>query len=235
VWFTISCSASGAHSAAVSDGPTTFTLDPDVDFVPDETCTITVTGAAVHDNDTNDPPDTMTADFVFHVSTPAPPLRIHEIQGAGHISPKLGVGVTGVEGIVTLKTSNGFFMQDPSPDADPATSEGIFVFGSRSAGQVAVGDLVHVNGQVQEFRSSTVTNLTITEIGNTSVGAVVSHGNPLPAAVAWNPPTEMIEDDATGDVETSGTFDPAADGIDYAESFEGMLVEIDDATATGRA
>jgi predicted extracellular nuclease len=232
-WFTIACSASGAHTAAVSGGPTTFTLDPDVDFVPNETCTVTVTAGAVHDTDTNDPPDTMTADFVFHVSTPAPPLRIHDIQGAAHISPKVGVNVTNLEGVVTLKTSNGFFLQDTQPDADPATSEGIFVFGSRSAGQVAVGDDVKVNGQVQEFRGSATTNLTTTEIGNTSIAQVVSHGNALPAPVVWSPPGVTIEDDATGNIETSGTFDPAADGIDYAESLEGMLVEIDDPTATG--
>ena len=35
------------------------------------------------------------------------------------------------------------------------------------------------------------------------------------------PPTTVIEDDATGDVETSGVFDPASDGIDFYESMEG--------------
>jgi len=235
IWFSISCSTSGSHTATVAGGPTTFTLNPDSNFLPDETCTVTVTGTAVHDNDTSDPPDTMTADFVFHVSTPAPPLRIHDIQGAAHLSPRTGVNVSGVEGIVTLKTSNGFFMQDPNPDADLATSEGIFVFGSITAGLVAVGDLVHINGQVQEFRAggASSTNLTITEIGNTSLGEIVSHGNPVPAPAVWNPPAQVIEDDATGNVETSGTFDPASDGIDYAESLEGMLVRIDDSTATG--
>jgi endonuclease/exonuclease/phosphatase family metal-dependent hydrolase len=43
----------------------------------------------------------------------------------------------------------------------------------------------------------------------------------------------VIEDDATGDVETSGVFDPEADGIDFWESMEGMLVELDDAVAVG--
>jgi predicted extracellular nuclease len=235
-WFTITCTTSGTHSATVTGGPTTWTLDPDTNFALDETCTVTVTGSAVHDTDTNDPPDTMATDFTFHVSTPAPPLRIHEIQGAAQLSPKVGTSVAGVEGIVTLKTSNGFFMQDPQPDADPATSEGIFVFGSRSAGLVSVGDLVKVNGQVQEFRgsgSAASINLPVTEIGNTSIGGVVSQGNPLPAPVVWSPPGQTIEDDATGNVESSGTFDPGNDGIDYAESLEGMLVEIDDATASG--
>jgi len=235
-WFTITCTTSGSHSATATGGPTTWTLDPDTNFALDETCTVIVAASAVHDNDTTDPPDTMATDFAFHVSTPAPPLRIHEIQGAGHLSSRVGANVTGVEGIVTLKTTNGFFMQDPQPDADPATSEGIFVFGSRSAGLVSVGDLVKVNGQVQEFRgsgSAAATNLPVTEIGNTSIGEIVSQGNPLPTPVAWSPPGQTIEDDATGNVESSGSFDPVSDGIDYAESLEGMLVEIDDATASG--
>jgi predicted extracellular nuclease len=170
--FTITCSASGVHTATVTGGPTTWTLDPDADFALDETCTVTITASAVHDSDPNDPPDTMATDFTFHVSTPAPPLRIHEIQGAGHLSPKTGVNVNGVEGVVTLKTSNGFFMQDPQPDSDPATSEGIFVFGSRSAGLVAVGDLVRVNGQarVPRLGQRGDDQLPVTEIGNTSIG-----------------------------------------------------------------
>ncbi len=47
------------------------------------------------------------------------------------------------------------------------------------------------------------------------------------------PPTTVIEDDATGDVETSGVFDPASDGIDFYESLEGMLVQVNDAVAVG--
>ncbi len=52
------------------------------------------------------------------------------------------------------------------PDADVATSEGIFVFTS-SAPSVSVGDSVKVSGTVQEFRpggSDGLTNLTTTEI-----------------------------------------------------------------------
>ena len=47
------------------------------------------------------------------------------------------------------------------------------------------------------------------------------------------PPSTVIENDATGDVETSGTFDPANDGIDFWESLEGMRVQINDAAVVG--
>jgi hypothetical protein len=228
-WYTISCSSSGTHTAAVSGGPSTFTLDPDTDFVPSETCTITVVAGGVSDLDANDPPDHMLANFTFTIATEAPPVPIHEIQGAGHTSPKDGQPVARVPGIVTQKLANGFFLQDPVPDDDPATSEGIFVFGSISAGLVEVGDAVTVNGRAQEFfgsGSSAATNLSVTEIAFPTV-KILSHGNPLPAPVRLAPPGEVIDNDSFA------LFDPAEDGIDYYESLEGMRVEVDDATAVG--
>ena len=43
----------------------------------------------------------------------------------------------------------------------------------------------------------------------------------------------MIDDDATGSVETSGSFDAATDGIDFYESLEGMRVQVNNAVAVG--
>ena len=133
-------------------------------------------------------------------------------------------------GVVTAVRSNGFYLQDPNPDADPATSEAIFVF--TGSAQVAVGDALQVAGRVSEFRSDTV-GLTTTELTAPLTVSVISKGNPLPAATLVGaggrvPPGEVIEDDATGNVETSGTFDPAQDGLDFWESLEDMRVEIDD-------
>ena len=61
-----------------------------------------------------------------------PPTAIHDIQGASHISPVNGQ-VVSTNGIVTARSGNGFWMQDPAPDANDATSEGIFVFTSSRA------------------------------------------------------------------------------------------------------
>ena len=47
------------------------------------------------------------------------------------------------------------------------------------------------------------------------------------------PPTAVIDDDATGDVET-WRFDPTTDGLDFWESMEGMLAGIDHAGVAGR-
>ena len=141
-------------------------------------------------------------------------------------------------GIVTARSSNGFWMQDPNADADVATSEGIFVFTS-SAPAAVVGDSVRVSGRVQEFRPGSATNgnLTTTELSSPTV-TVLSTGNPLPAPVVIGnggriPPDTVIEDDASGSVETSGVFDPAQDGLDFYESLEGMRVQLNDAVAVG--
>ncbi|CAM5676914.1 Endonuclease/exonuclease/phosphatase OS=Streptomyces tendae OX=1932 GN=GUR47_13025 PE=4 SV=1 [Streptomyces tendae] len=65
-------------------------------------------------------------------SAPAGSVRIHDIQGSTRLSPYAGRQVTDVAGIVTgvrgYGSSKGFWIQDPRPDADPATSEGVFVF-----------------------------------------------------------------------------------------------------------
>src|SRR5205085_9148328 len=237
-WFSISCSSSDGHTAAVSGGPTTFTLDPDADFVGSETCTVTVFAANGTDQDATDPPDNMAANYVFSFNTVAPPVAIHDIQGASHVSPKAGQTVSNVNGIATAVRTNGFYMQDPNPDADPATSEGIVVF-TGSAPTVSVGDAVKVNGRVQEFRpgGASTANLTTTELTSPSV-TLLSHNNPLPAATVVGtggriPPNTVIEDDASGDVETSGVFDPAGDGLDFWESLEGMRVQLNAPVAVG--
>src|SRR6185436_13396419 len=71
--FTISCTTSGAHAFNLSGGPTTFTLDPTVDFTGGETCTVTVLAAQVTDQDAGDPPDNMLANYVFSFSIDAAP------------------------------------------------------------------------------------------------------------------------------------------------------------------
>ncbi|MBN1217989.1 MAG: lamin tail domain-containing protein, partial [Anaerolineae bacterium] len=44
-------------------------LDPDLDFANGETCTVTILAAQVSDQDTDDPPDTMSADDTFSFTT----------------------------------------------------------------------------------------------------------------------------------------------------------------------
>jgi predicted extracellular nuclease len=189
--------------------------------------------------------DLNNVDFSFQDSTPGAandcpaitPAAIHEIQGASHISP-LKDELVLTSGIVTATSRNGFYLQDPNPDADDATSEGIFVFTS-SLPTVAVGDSLQVRSTVSEFRAggASSTNLATTELVSPTIG-VLSSGNALPSATTVGtggrvPPAAVIEDDATGSVEISGTFDPANDGIDFYESLEGMRVQVNNVVAVG--
>jgi uncharacterized protein len=167
--------------------------------------------------------------------SPTPQLAIHDIQGAAHRSPVTGQTVS-TSGVVTAVAGNGFFIQDPSPDADPATSEALHVFTSKKP-TVAVGDAVTVSGKVAEFRpSNSATNLTTTELDTPQV-TVTATGVALPAPARLGPgglvaPTAPRAD-APGDIEASSTFDIANNALDFYESLESMLVEVDDAVATG--
>ncbi len=179
-----------------------------------------------------------SATISMTVFDPALVTHIHDIQGAAHVSPKNGQAVSNVLGIVTAKRSNGFYMQESTPDNDDATSEGMFVFTS-TAPTVSVGDAVVVGGTVTEFRAGGASseNLTVTEISAPTV-SVLSSGNALPPPIVIGsggrvPPTTVIEDDAVGDVEASGVFDPASDGIDFYESLEGMRVQVNSPVAVG--
>jgi hypothetical protein len=209
-WFTIDCTSSDAHTATVADGPTTYTLNPDVDFAQGESCTVTVVATQVTDQDTDDPPDAMAGDHAWTFTTEIPPTPIHDLQGSGHISPFAGQQKT-TTGIVTVILGNGFFLQDPVGDDDQATSDGIFVFTTASARSVTPGDALRVSGTVTEFRpSSRPRDLTLTELTSVTI-RTVSTGNPLPAP---GPISDRPDE----------TIDP--DGIDAFEALEGMLVAV---------
>ena len=175
-------------------------------------------------------------------STPPDPdpvdAKIHDIQGSAHLSPLNGKLVANVTGVVTAKSGNGFWFQDPQPDADPATSEGMLVFTS-SAPTVNVGDAVTVKGTVAEFRpggSGGTDNLTTTEITNPTITVTGTASVPAPTIVGPGgrvPPSTVIDDDSNGDVETTGTFEPATDGLDFWESLEGMWLGINQPQVTG--
>lgn len=79
-WFQLACPVSGTRGpadAVVSGGPQVFAIDLTADLANSETCTLTVIAAQVADQDTNDPPDTMAADYSTSFTTlgPMPPRR----------------------------------------------------------------------------------------------------------------------------------------------------------------
>ncbi|MEU9559566.1 endonuclease/exonuclease/phosphatase family protein [Streptomyces fumanus] len=166
-------------------------------------------------------------------------VRVHDIQGTTRVSPYAGQQVTDVTGIVTgvrtYGSSKGFWMQDPTPDADPATSEGVFVFTS-STPKAAVGDAVSVSGTVSEYvpGGTSSGNQSLTEITRPAV-TVVSSGNPVPAATridARSVPRAYTPEAGGGSINAL-PLRPATYALDYYESLEGMNVQVTDARVVG--
>ncbi len=205
--FTISCAASGPHTVALSGGPTSFTLDPDTTFAAGELCTVTVFAANVSDQDASDPPDTLATDRVFSFTTVDaaicgdPATLIHDIQGSGNTSPLNGTSNVAIEGVVVGDFQgpgqfNGFYVQEEDADADPLTSEGIFVF--NTSFPVAVGDAVRVRGNVVEFASGSTT---LTELTNVSSVLTCQSATTLPAPALPAPTPVVLPVSAVGDLE----------------------------------
>lgn len=159
-------------------------------------------------------PRSSNGSIVLTVNPPV--IAIHDIQGSGSTSPHVGELVATI-GVVTGVKSNGFFIQSKIgfEDADPNTSEGVFVFTSSAppAG-AAVGNEVKVAGTVQEFiPSADIHSPPTTEIGGSPTVSVLSTGNPLPAPVTL----------------TAADTSPAG-SIEQLEKYEGMRVHVDSLT-----
>jgi predicted extracellular nuclease len=149
-----------------------------------------------------------------HTAAPICPLppavlaEIWEIQGSGLASPFAGMRRRTAGNVVTAVFSDGFFIQDGTPDGDPQTSDGLFVF-TASPPAVAVGDEVDVTGTVTEFFN--LTELTPEEV------IVTMGGRPLP-------------DPITLDAQTPSPDDPS---LTQLERYEGMLVRVVDGIVSG--
>jgi uncharacterized protein len=210
-WFTLVCSLSGDVAATFSGGPTTFTIDPEVVLVDDETCTLTIVGGQVTDVDGTDPPDTMTVDFVVGFTAfdicAEPYTAIPAIQGPGASAAITGNVTT--QGVVVgdfegTAANSGFFIQDPGGDGDDATSDGIFVV-TGSSNLVSEGQIVRVTGFARERFSQTSIN------GSNSNAAAV--------------PASNIVVCGTGSVDPTDVMLPFADAA-VPERYEGMLVRM---------
>ena len=163
---------------------------------------------------------------------------IYDIQGRSHISPLERQKVKSVAGVVTAIVPNkGYYLQNPQPDDSPDTSEGLYV-STRKTGSITVGNLILVDGTVREHYQDgensgalSVTTLRFPEV------TILKQQVALPSPTILGEggrmlPNSIICNDATDGVEES-RFDPQQDGIDFYESIEGMLVQINAPLAVG--
>jgi predicted extracellular nuclease len=154
-------------------------------------------------------------------------IRIHDIQGKGHISEYNGSSVTDITGVVTyVFGTSSFVMQDvDGADTDKTTSEAIEVY--KSSHGVSVGDKVSVTGTVTEYGGGA--NLSKTQITATAVTKNGTAELPAPLVIGKDifPPNKVIDNDEMK------SFDPEEDGIDFWESVEYMRVSFPDALVVG--
>ncbi|WP_336205126.1 ExeM/NucH family extracellular endonuclease [Nonomuraea sp. LPB2021202275-12-8] len=133
----------------------------------------------------------LTATFTVSpaAATPAGPCdtpadrQIAEVQGSGDATPLAGQTVR-VEGVVTgdfqrTDQLSGFFLQDSTPDSDPATSDGLFAFARESFKDVKVGDRVLVTGRATEFNGWTELS-PVTAVDVCGTGSVAARSYRLP-------------------------------------------------------
>jgi predicted extracellular nuclease len=138
--------------------------------------------------------------------------RINQVQGSGTSTPLNGATVT-IEGVVVADFQSipqntrsgelrGFFIQEEQADqdADPNTSEGIFVYTPTPTLDVAEGQRICVTGAVSEFFG-------LTEITATAANSLVRT-----ATSATLPPAAELTLPIIGNVDA------------YLEKFEGMRV-----------
>ncbi|NDJ78336.1 MAG: ExeM/NucH family extracellular endonuclease, partial [Chloroflexi bacterium] len=174
--------------------------------------------ANVYDNDLDDPPNYMSdsyGNFTSAINTGSgncgdPATLISTVQGVGDGGSMNGTDDVVIEGIVvgdyqdwgTPDYMRGFFvMEEPADqDANPLTSEGIFIYEGSGTTDVSEGDIVRVQGDVTEYNN-------LTEMYDDSI-TVCSSGNPMvPVAVTIPVPNPQ-------------------DAVDFWEPYEGMLVTI---------
>jgi predicted extracellular nuclease len=139
---------------------------------------------------------------------PSAVATIPAVRGKGSPSACAGQAVT-VTGIVTLSAGGlkGFFLQDAVGDADPSTSDAIFVLTGSADNLPAAGSLVRVTGQVVEVkREGQPGSITRLEAGG---GAVqITGAATLPEPIVLDP----------GPDEQNVASNP------YFQALEGMLV-----------
>jgi len=184
-------------SAVITAGRTSVELPinvvDDAESEPVETIVLTVTGVSDATFSTG-----ASATINVFDDEPAALRLISTVQGDGTSSALVGQDVM-VEGIVVgdFQGGNGtglrgFFVQeeDADADADPLTSEGIWIFDNATGTDVATGDLVTITGEVSE--SDDLTRINATGAGASVV--VVSSNNTLPSAAALTLPVASEDD-----------------------------------------
>lgn len=223
----------GGTGVQIGEGQTmavlTVQVIGDTEVEPDETLTVTVgnvSGAGIADGSAS---GTIRNDDRYF---------IWQVQGAGNCSPLVTTGACNAgnlagpavdlrASVVTAVGADGYVLQTPDAeaDADPRTSNGIYVFDPAGAASLQVGDLVEIRGRVKEYYG-------LTEIDQVESRTVRAQGQALPTPVEFSEAANRPSTDP-GALSCPGTGPGGANNEDTNfECFEGMLVNIVDGIVT---
>ncbi|KAL8936097.1 MAG: hypothetical protein Q9216_005107 [Gyalolechia sp. 2 TL-2023] len=173
-------------------------------------------------------------------------ITVADITGTKYLSPLSRSAFTNLTGLVTAKGPNGIWIRSTNPDDDDRTSESVYLFSRTVGANLTAGDIITLDGNVTEYRSSTA-YLYLTEVTSPRNVQVVSEGNPVEPVLLGtrSPPTEQYSGLDNGDVfgvpnnvsrisQVNPQLEPTTYGMDFFESLSGELVTIKGVTALGR-
>ncbi len=162
-----------------------------------------------------------------------PIVRIGELQGTGHVSPFVGRCVAGVTGVVTAilgsRGGQAFWVQDPEGDGDRATSDGLFVTTGEGQALVEIGELVRLDGRVEE--PSWGLELPVTRIFASAV-EIVGQGIPLPPPVILGTGGLVVPQPEIAAPRLEAV-NPDRYAADAFETVEGMRVRVEEPVVIG--
>ncbi len=150
-------------------------------------------------------------------------ISITNINGLKHTSSYNNLSIK-TTGIVTAKSSSGFYIQDGIDNKNGSC--GLFIYTglvSTYLTSVTVGDLIEITGNILEYGYTN--QLTNTELTSITKLTIISSNNPLPEPINIgkdynNVPSLVIDDD------NINNFNPTTSVLDYWENYESMLVTI---------
>jgi hypothetical protein len=191
----------------------------------------------------------ITAFYSFAVAVScATAQKISEINGNRFLSPYKDKNVTDVTGLVTAKGPSGLWIRSTKPDLDIRTSESIYVFSSSVGANLAVGDIITIDGKVSEYRSSkdyiylteivSPTNVRKVSSGHTVKPLVIAKDTLWPPTVQYSTLDHLDVFNVPNNVSQISTVNPVLRpvlfGLDFWESINGELVTVKGARAISK-
>ncbi|KAK6443464.1 hypothetical protein LTR95_000291 [Oleoguttula sp. CCFEE 5521] len=199
--------------------------------------------------------------LLFLISLLAAPLvsaiTVAQITGERYQSLLNGTSFTNLTGLVTAKGPSGLWLRSTTPDDNERTSESVYVFGAAFARNITRGQIITIDGNVTEYRSSSA-YLYLTEVTTPRNLRIVSSSNVVEPVVLGkrtsgligrrdvSPPTELYSSlDTNNDIfaypnnvsrvsAENPRLNPGRFGMDFWESLSGELVTVQGVTALGR-